>query len=66
MVDRAAGKGGFASFPLRQDAVRVVDPLTVAFVTSEPDLRLPEQLVHIEGSSYRLKDRKERLASSAD
>ena len=39
-------KGGFVSFPLKEDAVRVVDPLTVDFVTTQPDLRLPEQLVH--------------------
>ena len=39
-------KGGFTSFPLKEDAVRVVDPLTVDFTTTEPDLRLPEQLVH--------------------
>lgn len=39
-------KGGFTSFPLKEDAVRVVDPLTVDFTTAEPDLRLPEQLVH--------------------
>ena len=39
-------RGGFTSFPLKADAVRVVDPLTVDFTTSEPDLRLPEQLVH--------------------
>jgi peptide/nickel transport system substrate-binding protein len=39
-------KGGFTSFPLNEDAVRVVDPLTVDFTTTEPHLRLPEQLVH--------------------
>lgn len=39
-------KGGFTSFPLREDAVRVVDALTVDFTTTQPDLRLPEQLVH--------------------
>lgn len=39
-------KGGFTSFSLKEDAVHVVDPLTVDFTTAEPDLRLPEQLVH--------------------
>ena len=39
-------KGGFTSFPLKEDAVRVIDPLTVDFTTTEPHLRLPEQLVH--------------------
>ena len=39
-------KGGFTSFPVKEDAVHAVDPLTVDFTTTEPDLRLPEQLVH--------------------
>ena len=39
-------KGGFTSFPLKEDAVRVVDALTVDFTTEKPHLRLPEQLVH--------------------
>ena len=39
-------KGGFTSFPLKENTVRVVDALTVDFRTTEPDLRLPEQLVH--------------------
>lgn len=39
-------KGGFTSFPLEDHAVRAVDALTVDVTTREPDLRLPEQLVH--------------------
>ena len=47
-------KGGFVSFPIAANAVRVVDDHTVDITTTEPDLRLPEQLVHPNYSIFAL------------
>jgi peptide/nickel transport system substrate-binding protein len=39
-------RGGFAYGPLAEDAVVVIDDHTIDITTTEPNLRLPEQLVH--------------------